>query len=248
MLNAEGDADFGNTGLALDAMRKSKFVVSISPYDHSAARQYANLILPNCPFTETAGTFVNIEGIPQRFRGVVRPLGESRPAWKILRVLGNLLGLKGFSYQTIDDVQDDLTFLNGDISDRLNNNVSNDFKLEIREQEDKFERIGEVSIYSTDGIVRRSGALQNTRDGGFKGVGMCGSDMKSMGLNSGDLVIVKQGMVEVELPISKDDATAKSSVRLPGGHLECQKLGPLNGPISIKVSKKLSSLPSHEPN
>ena len=71
----------------------------MSPYQHRAV-EYAHVLLPIAPFTETAGTFVNTEGTVQSFNGVVQPLGETRPAWKVLRVLGNLLGLAGFDYDS----------------------------------------------------------------------------------------------------------------------------------------------------
>ena len=67
--------------------------------------EYAHVLLPIAPFTETAGTFINTEGRAQSFQGVVQPLGETRPAWKVLRVLGNLLGLAGFEQQSADDAR-----------------------------------------------------------------------------------------------------------------------------------------------
>ena len=79
---------------AVAAMKAAELVVAMSPYQHGAV-EYAHVLLPIAPFTETAGTFVNTEGAVQSFNGVVQPLGETRPAWKVLRVLGNLLGLAG---------------------------------------------------------------------------------------------------------------------------------------------------------
>ena len=68
-------------------------------------REYADVLLPIAPFTETAGTFVNAEGTVQTFNGVVRPFGDTRPAWKVLRVLGSLLGVPGFEYDTSEEVR-----------------------------------------------------------------------------------------------------------------------------------------------
>ncbi len=75
----------------------------MSPFRHGT--HYADALLPVSPYTETAGTFVNCEGRSQAFNGVVKPLGETRPAWKVLRVLGSLLGLPGFDFESIDDVR-----------------------------------------------------------------------------------------------------------------------------------------------
>ena len=83
-------------------------MVVLSPFRSEAALQYADVILPVAPFTETAGTFVNCEGLPQSFNGVVRALGESRPAWKVLRVLGNMLEVHGFDYDNAESVRDEV--------------------------------------------------------------------------------------------------------------------------------------------
>ena len=79
-------------------------MVALTPFKDAAA-DVADVMLPIAPFTETAGTFVNAEGRVQSFHGVVKPLGEARPAWKVLRVLGNLLGLPGFDHETAEDVR-----------------------------------------------------------------------------------------------------------------------------------------------
>ena len=71
----------------------------------TAPLEYADVMLPIAPFTETAGTFVNSEGRAQSFNGAVRPPGEARPGWKVLRVLGNLLGVPGFDHETPEQVR-----------------------------------------------------------------------------------------------------------------------------------------------
>ena len=90
VLGAEPEFDCANPVAARAALEQAEFVVVMSPFRHGA--QYADVLLPISPFTETAGTFVNCEGRAQAFNGVVKPLGETRPAWKVLRVLGSLLG------------------------------------------------------------------------------------------------------------------------------------------------------------
>ena len=81
-------------------------VVALTPF-RSAGDDVADVLLPIAPFTETSGTFVNAEGRVQSFHGVVKPLGEARPAWKVLRVLGNLLGLAGFEFESSEEVRDE---------------------------------------------------------------------------------------------------------------------------------------------
>ena len=103
LLGVEPELDCYDPAQALAAMKQAEFVVALSPYQHQAL-DYAHALLPIAPFTETSGTFVSTEGRVQSFRGVVQPLAETRPAWKVLRVLGNLLGIAGFDYDTSEAV------------------------------------------------------------------------------------------------------------------------------------------------
>ena len=103
VLGAEAEFDCANPVAARSALEQAEFVVVMSPFRHGT--QYADVLLPISPFTETAGTFVNCEGRAQAWNGVVKPLGETRPAWKVLRVLGSLLGLPGFDFDSIEDVR-----------------------------------------------------------------------------------------------------------------------------------------------
>jgi NADH-quinone oxidoreductase subunit G len=104
--------------LALAALKQAEMVVALSAFKHGA--DYADVLLPIAPFTETSGTFVNAEGRAQTFNGVVRPLGETRPGWKVLRVLGSILGLKGFEFETAEEVRD-AALGTGDLTARLSN-------------------------------------------------------------------------------------------------------------------------------
>ncbi len=95
------------------------------------ALDYADVLLPISPFTETAGTFVNCEGRAQSFNGTVKPLGETRPAWKVLRVLGNLLDLQGFNYETSEAIRNEVLGVpsntrdvQADLRPRLNNQAT----------------------------------------------------------------------------------------------------------------------------
>src|SRR3954468_18588576 len=97
-------------------------VAALTTYKPRPGEDVADVMLPISPFTETAGTFVNAEGRVQSFHGVVRPLGETRPAWKVLRVLGDMLGLPGFGQQSSEEV---LAEALGDLS-TLESRLSND--------------------------------------------------------------------------------------------------------------------------
>ncbi|WP_042548931.1 NADH-quinone oxidoreductase subunit NuoG, partial [Ralstonia solanacearum] len=119
IVGAEPEFDAANPQQARAALEQADTVVVLSPFASRAAMEYADVLLPVAPFTETSGTFVNCEGLPQSFSGVVRSLGDSRPAWKVLRVLGNLLGLSGFDYDTSETVRDEV--LAKPVAGRLSN-------------------------------------------------------------------------------------------------------------------------------
>src|SRR5512140_1311819 len=121
LLNAEPELDCANPQQAIAAMQAADLVIAMSAYKHQAT-EYADVLLPVAPFTETSGTFVSTEGRVQSFKGAVKPLGEARPAWKVLRVLGNLLNVAGFDYDSSEAVRDEL--LSGtDVADKLNNHI-----------------------------------------------------------------------------------------------------------------------------
>jgi len=121
-------------------------------------------LLPIAPFTETAGTFVNAEGRVQSFYAVVRPAGEARPAWKVIRVLANLLGISGFDYESVQDVLLAMHKDNGAVPDfvpaaRLGYATSAAIDLTPATVEPSV-----ASIYQLDGMVRRASSLQLTAD------------------------------------------------------------------------------------
>ena len=139
-------------------------VVTLSPF--KANMEFSDVILPIAPFTETSGSFINAEGRLQSFHAVVRPLGDTRPAWKVLRVLANMLEIPGFDFETSQDVlvratnaapgafsQIDATQLSNAVTGGVTASVSG--------------AVGEpvvASIYQLDGLVRRSPSLQLTAD------------------------------------------------------------------------------------
>ncbi|MEQ1774723.1 MAG: NADH-quinone oxidoreductase subunit NuoG [Burkholderiales bacterium] len=120
LLGAEPEMDMYDPRQAMAAMRQAELVVAMTAYQ-TRATEYAQVLLPISPFTETAGTFINTEGYAQHFQGVVQPLGETRPAWKVLRVLGNLLGLAGFEQQNADDVRVEVLGADGKNINKNNN-------------------------------------------------------------------------------------------------------------------------------
>jgi len=155
LLGTEPAYDMAGGDRAAQALSQAELVVSLNPFQ--ANLDIADVLLPIAPFTETAGTFVNTEGRAQSFHGVVRPLGETRPGWKVLRVLGSMLGLGGFEFETIEDVRK--AALPADIPARLSN------ATQAQIDTARVEHVPAVaSIYQLDGIVRRAPSLQLTAD------------------------------------------------------------------------------------
>jgi len=130
-------------------------VVTMSPFKTNL--DISDVLLPVSPFTETAGTFVNTEARAQSFHGVVKPLGETRPAWKVLRVLGSMLKLPGFEFETIEEVR--AMALPQDIALHLSNATQAKVDLTAASQAPV-----SASIYQLDALVRRASALQHTAD------------------------------------------------------------------------------------
>ena len=160
LLNVEPGADSAVDGKAL---AKTDMVVTMSPFKTNL--DISDVLLPIAPFTETSGTFVNAEGRAQGFHAVVKPLGDTRPAWKVLRVLGNMLQLDGFEQESSQDVYKDICesgVIDADtgMGSRLSNRCT--APLDLSGQDDA---PVSAAIYQLDGIVRRAPSLQATADG-----------------------------------------------------------------------------------
>jgi NADH-quinone oxidoreductase subunit G len=233
LLGLEPEFDTHDPARALATLRQAEFVVAMSPFQHGAV-EYAHVMLPIAPFTETPGTFVNTEGRAQSFRPVVLPLGETRPAWKVLRVMGNLLGLPGFDQDSAEEVRREVLGQGG-LETRLNNRVDAPLRGELLSpRADGLQRIGEVPIYSADPLVRRSPPLQKTRDAAPPVAWVSPALFDRLQLRSGDLLRVRQSAGEATLPVGVDERLPDGCVRLAAARSETAGLGPMFGPVSAE--------------
>ena len=158
LLGVEPDADIHATEDAVAKLAKQQFVISLTPFVSDALLKSADLLLPVGTFAETSGTYVNVEGTWQSFAGVANPVGEARPAWKVLRVLGNLVDADGFVYVTSEDVLEECKSGLGDV-------VMESFaarKAPTAKAADSSGDEIDTPLYSVDGLVRRATALQLT--------------------------------------------------------------------------------------
>ncbi|MGE5525889.1 MAG: NADH-quinone oxidoreductase subunit NuoG [Rhodospirillaceae bacterium] len=231
LLGVEAELDTYDPQQAAAALEQAQLVVAFSAYQHKAV-DYANVLLPIGPFTETAGTFINTEGTVQSFNGVVQPLGETRPAWKVLRVLGNLLELPGFEQDSAEDVKRE-ALGDGNIAVQLNNRTSVAAAAPAAAAT-ALERIGEVPIYAADAIVRRSPPLQKTRDAAPPVAWVNRATAQTLGLRDGDFLRVKQGSGAAVVPYGVDDRVPANCIRLAAARAETADLGPMFGAVSAE--------------
>ncbi len=230
LLGAEPELDCANPRAASLALRAAEFVVAMSPY-RGRAMDYAHVLLPVAPFTETSGTFVNTEGRMQSFNGVVRPLGDTRPAWKVLRVLGNMLGLAGFDYDTSEQVRDE-TCTPDAVAARLDNRVNGTAAALEPQAGGGLQRIADVPIYFADPIVRRAASLQQTRDARVPKAWMNSALASKLGLSAGSRVRVRQEGGEAVLELDCDDGLPSGCVRIAAAHPSTSGLGAMFGEIT----------------
>ncbi|MHB1085825.1 MAG: NADH-quinone oxidoreductase subunit NuoG [Thiobacillus sp.] len=234
LLGVEAELDTHDPVSALASINAAEFVVVMSPYK-GMSLDYADVLLPISPWTETSGTFVNTEGRVQSFSAVVKPLGETRPAWKVLRVLGNLLGLSGFEHNDSKEVLRDALgeTPTGSIQAFLNNEVSG-VAVIPSPATTGLERVAEVPVYQTDAVVRRSPSLQMTLDASLPIARMHSRLIARLGLQENGRVSLRQTAGALTLKIQRDDLLPDNCVRVPSGHPLTAGLGPMFGPITAE--------------
>jgi len=231
LLNTEPAFDAANPAAAVRSLQDAAFVVALTPFKN-AALDVADVLLPIAPFTETSGTFVNAEGRVQSFHGVVKPLADARPAWKVLRVLGNLLGLGGFAQETSEEVRAEAL---GDVTTvpaRLSNKTSAPVKPSAATT--ALERVSDVMIYASDSLVRRATSLQLTKDARPPVAGLSASLWAELGLKDNAAVRLSQGDAIAVLTAQLDPTLAANAVRVPAGHPATAALGAMFGPITVE--------------
>ncbi|MBX3618518.1 MAG: NADH-quinone oxidoreductase subunit NuoG [Rhizobacter sp.] len=232
LLDVEPSLDVANPSAAVAALQGAEMVVAMTPFK-TAAAECADVMLPVSPFSETSGTFVNAEGRVQSFHGVVKPLGDTRPAWKVLRVLGNMLGLQGFAFETSEEVRAEALGDPATIAGRLGNRAPVS-PADTVVAAAGLERIADVPIYSADSLVRRATSLQLTADAKPPVVDVPSAMWLQLGLADGASVRVTQGTASVVLPARLDATLASTAVRVPAGHPDTATLGAMFGPITLE--------------
>jgi NADH-quinone oxidoreductase subunit G len=233
LLGVEPELEACDTAQARATLDGAEFVVLMSAFK-TQAMDYADVLLPIAPFTETGGAFVNTEGRLQVFHGAVKPRGEARPAWKVLRVLGNLLSLGGFDYDSVEGVRADALPQGQDgIAAHLNNAAAT-VDLPGLNMAEGLERLGETPINQLDALTRRAPALQATADAAAPRAWMRGEQLAGLNLNTGDAARIRQNGHEIVLPVDRDDRLAPGTVRIAAAHPLTAGLGARFGIISVE--------------
>jgi NADH-quinone oxidoreductase subunit G len=218
IFGAEPQLDGADGKQAQAALKQAGCVVAFSAFKSSLS-DVAHVLLPLAPFTETDGTFVNAEGRFQSFNAAVTPAGDARPGWKILRVLGNLFNLAGFDYIAASAV---LAEIHQDTapSARLKTR-----RFAVTPAVKGLQRIVEVPMYSIDPLVRRSAALQKTRDNTGPVARMHPREAQKQGVGSSARLRVIAGGETVTLDFLIDRRIPEGCVLIPGACPETLALG-----------------------
>jgi NADH-quinone oxidoreductase subunit G len=237
VLHAEPLLDVDQGAQALAVLKASQFAVALTPYA-TGARDWANVMLPISPFTETSGTFVNAQGLAQSFKGTVAPSGQTRPGWKVLRVLGNVLHLAGFDDESSESVRD--AVLSGGVAGRLSNLMQGEFSAMVADDASArsvgtaFERVTDVPIFRTDAMVRRAQALQDAGASRAPVARMHADTLAQLGVGHGERVRIKSASGEVELAAEQDNTLVLGAVRIAAGFEQTTALGSAFGPLSVE--------------
>ncbi|HHM06162.1 MAG TPA: NADH-quinone oxidoreductase subunit G [Gammaproteobacteria bacterium] len=232
LLNIEPELDCADPAEAMKALSAAQSVVVLTPFVTDAMRDYADVILPVGTFAETAGTFVSAEGRWQFFTGTSTGPGEARPAWKVLRVLGNVLGLDGFDYTSVEEVRAALPET-GKSQDLVPALLADTAPAALSPLSEQLWRLADVPPYAVDNVVRRAGALQATADAVPAAVYLNEVTAKNLGVAQGDSVEAKQGEAAVTLPVVVDARVAAGCVWIPAGLRESAGLAAHASAIEI---------------
>ena len=230
VLHAEPLLDSDSGAQALAVLKSAEFAVALTPYA-SSAREWARVMLPVSPFTETSGTFVNAQGSPQSFKGTVTPFEQTRPAWKVLRVLGNILHLAGFDDESSESVRD--AVLSSGVQPRLSNQIQAAPGVSVS-QPGGLQRVTDVPIYRTDAMVRRAEALQLAPASRAPVARMHEQTLAGLGIENGQHVGIRSITGAVQLAAETDNTLPVGAIRVSAGFVQTAALGSAFGQLNVE--------------
>lgn len=239
LFNLEPEFDFANSPAALAAIKAADFVVVFTPFIDEQIQQYADVMLPIASFAETDGTYVNTAGHWQSVAKAVSAPGDSRAAWKVLRVLANKLGLDNVQHQTSEQVRDELKQLfstDAEFDSNLKdfNHININLENSAATDTNKTYRVSDTPIYSVDNIVRRAISLQKAVADQQGYVAMSPHQAKQLDLLNEDIVRVVQGKSELTLPLQINESISDNCVWVQKSGTQNDLLGEAIGPVEIQ--------------
>ena len=236
LLSVEPELDCADPSAAMTALDNADFVVSLQSYVTEAMLTYADVILPISSFAESSGTFVSIDGQWQAYAGAVSPMGESRPAWKVLRVLANVAELDGFDYISSQDVSDEVR---RGVDAKVKTAAATYCPDTLDAELVGIQVISEVPMYQTDSVVRRSSALAQTVENQAALIAkMNTTEAENLGLSKADSVRVSEGGQSVTMAFEIDDAIADGCVHMPTGVPEVAHFSAAFSTVRVQDNKQ----------
>ena len=233
LMGVEPELDCANPQMSIAALKQAALVVMLTPFKNTEAEGYADVVLPIAAFSETSGTYINTEGRVQSVGGVCRPQGDARPGWKVLRVLGNVLALPGFDYDSSEQVRDEFIPGGKNFVEGLDNGV--DLQLQpVGSPTVGLQRIADVPIYFADALVRHAASLQQTQDAAVPTARLNPVTLTELGVTPGALVRVRQDQGESVLTACTDKNVPVGCVRISAAHATTATLGEMFGPINVE--------------
>ncbi len=201
-------------------------LVAFTAY-RSAVDSYATVMLPIAPATESGGTFISIEARTQFMNPSVKPLGDAKPGWKVLKVLGESLEAQGFVYDSLETAKDQALVAVGDITTHLNNGLSVDVAHIVlsQAQASSLERVADIPAYASNATVRRADSLQRTAQAAVPTARLHSTTLVQLNLKEGQPVKVSTDTGSVILLAEKDDSMPANTVRIAAAKSETVALG-----------------------
>lgn len=256
LFNIDPEFDCGDGAKIVKQLNLISTVIAFTPFESETLREVADLLLPICPFSENSGCYINMEGQWQTFSAVAMPLGEARPAWKILRVLGNLCKLPGFDYQAVDQILYDVKSSISFSSHSSHSSHSSNEALQawqrgsldrthyhtkmMLDSEHTLVRMALVPSFSADNLLRRAPALQaaeKERQGAL--LLMNHFEAQKRGLQTGDLVRASVQETRLVVPLRIDDRVPNQVVMIPSALAETLPLGPAYANVEVQFAGNL---------
>ena len=233
LANVEPDLDTYHALAAIKVLKEAETVIVMSPFASEVSKQLADVILPITTVTETPGSFINMAGELQSFYSAVATTGETKPLWKVLRVLGGFMNFENFTYQSCQEVLVEV-IKNGMLQHRLNNTIDISTDKSSVGEKKVLLRVGGVSIYNTDAIVRRAHALQQTPQAQPPLLRVNAHLLAKLSIKEGEQVLASQpGGEKMSFTIALDESLPDDVIHLPH-HQSNASLGAMMDEIQLE--------------